>query len=26
MMVDVVVQSIIFVRLHFKGDWLKMEV
>ncbi|MFK7909024.1 MAG: MATE family efflux transporter [Akkermansiaceae bacterium] len=26
MMVDVVVQSIIFVRLHLKGDWLKREV
>ena len=26
MMVDVLVQAIIFVRLHFKGDWLKMQV
>lgn len=26
MMVDVVVQCIIFVKLHLKGDWLKREV
>jgi len=26
MMVDVLIQAIIFVRLHFKGDWLKMQV
>jgi len=26
MMVDVVVQFIIFVKLHLKGDWLKREV
>lgn len=26
MMVDVLCQALIFVRLHFKGDWLKTEV
>ncbi len=26
MMVDVLIQAIIFVRLHFKGDWLKTQV
>lgn len=26
MMVDILCQALIFVRLHFKGDWLKTEV
>jgi len=26
MMLDVLIQAIVFVRLHFKGAWLKMQV
>jgi len=26
MMIDVLIQAIVFVRLHFKGSWLKIEV